>query len=277
MPVPKGVGLTSLITAAARHAELSASEPLIRDPYAGTLAGEVGEDAYQKAIKADPTLSVLVTLRDRWFDDYIMECVNKHNIEQLVILGSGMDTRAWRMNLPKNVTIFEVDFPDVHKYKNRILEKMGAVATCKRKCIDLDLQDANSFEKIPIDKSKPVLWIAEGLVYYLNEDSFNDLLQFIKENSPPGSRLIIDLASQDVLKTESISLKFEALEKDFRAQLLFFAAGDPKKLLEKCGFTKNIKSVSVREMIEKMNVQDRFTKCMLEEGTQYCFIVTGEK
>jgi len=275
MPLPKGVGLTSLITAAARHAELSFPEPLIQDPYAGSLAGEEGLEAFQQAIKSDPEMAFIVSLRHRWFDDYILESVYQHHIEQIIILGAGMDTRAWRMKFPKNVTIIEVDLPEVLEYKNRILE--DEIPSCNRICVGLDFENTSSFEKIKIDESKPVLWVAEGFVYYLSDDTLQELMKYIQKHSPPRSRLIIDLSSQDVLKFESVSTNIEALEKDFRAQLLNLVSGDPKRLFERYGFTKNIKCVTTQEMIKKMNVEERLSKSLMEKGFQYSYIVTGEK
>ena len=48
------------------------------------------------------------------------------NVRQVVMLGAGMDTRPWRLDLPPNVTWFEVDRPDVMRAKQRELVFAGA-------------------------------------------------------------------------------------------------------------------------------------------------------
>jgi O-methyltransferase involved in polyketide biosynthesis len=61
--------------------------------------------------------------RTVYFDIVIQEYLAQHpQCKQIVILGSGMDSRAYRMGLSGDMKIFEVDYAHVHDYKTAILK-----------------------------------------------------------------------------------------------------------------------------------------------------------
>ncbi|MEP6594060.1 MAG: class I SAM-dependent methyltransferase, partial [Acidobacteriota bacterium] len=100
--------------AASRALETESTDPLYRDPLARQLAGEAGFamlGAMRAAIglpmstAADPYL----TIRTRYFDDALRETVRDESVRQVVILASGMDTRAFRLEWPEDLVLFEVD------------------------------------------------------------------------------------------------------------------------------------------------------------------------
>ena len=43
------------------------------------------------------------------------------NAVQVVLLGSGLDTRAWRLNFPSGTAVFEVDQLDMKNFKLQCL------------------------------------------------------------------------------------------------------------------------------------------------------------
>ena len=65
-----------------------------------------------------------VTLRSVYFDARIMAAAQA-GCRQFVILAAGLDARAWRLNgLPANSTIFELDVPEAHAYKNERVQRI---------------------------------------------------------------------------------------------------------------------------------------------------------
>ena len=87
----KGVGTTSLMIAAARSLEAKQSNPLFNDPYAHSLSGDLGYKALQLLEETMTVAQHLIAARTKYIDNYIL---SSSNIDQLVILGCGMDTRG---------------------------------------------------------------------------------------------------------------------------------------------------------------------------------------
>jgi hypothetical protein len=106
--------------AAARARESARSDRLFHDPWAAELAGPPGVD--QLAGPENPFLPV----RTRFFDDLLEETATW--AAQVVLLGAGFDTRAYRLNLPADATVFELDRAEVFAAKE------GVLATAESRC-----------------------------------------------------------------------------------------------------------------------------------------------
>ena len=138
------VGLTSQWIAAARALETESADPLYRDPLARELAGSAGF-AMMKVMRAamgapdtadpDPYL----TIRTRYLDDAMLAAVGDGSIAQAVILAAGMDMRAFRLDWPAGLTLFEVDRDDVFDHKEGVLERAQARPSCDRRVVRTDL------------------------------------------------------------------------------------------------------------------------------------------
>lgn len=113
---------------------------------------------------------------------------------QVVLLGSGMDSRPWRLRLPTGVAWFEVDRSDVLRAKRRLLERAGAAFAAEEGSVraghplccsswagvPLDLQEAGWAEELKAKgfrPSQPTVWVLEGLLYYLEPDSVPAMLK----------------------------------------------------------------------------------------------------
>jgi diadenosine tetraphosphate (Ap4A) HIT family hydrolase len=135
-----GVGLSARWVAANRALETDHASPLYRDPYARDLAGEAGFEVLYSMRTAsgmgsfsgpDPYL----TVRTRFFDDALLGAVRESSIDQVVILAAGMDARAFRLEWPAGVRLFEVDREDVFKHKQAVLTRLQAKAPCDRRVV----------------------------------------------------------------------------------------------------------------------------------------------
>ena len=125
---------------------------------------------------------------------------------QVVMVGTGMDARPWRLPLPPGTGWWEVDRRDVLSAKRRALRKAGAelpgegaVGTglqlrCARwAAIPADLQAAEWVESLTqegFDPEQPTVWVLEGVLMYLDQDAVAPLLRRMSELSAPGSSLV---------------------------------------------------------------------------------------
>ena len=132
--------LSALLAAAYRALETELPRPLYRDALARPLAGEVGWSALAATQQArwpgyssgpDP----YVTVMTRFFDDALRNVVTQSEITQVVILGAGMDTRAFRLAWPPSLTVFEVDRGEVFEHKETVLDELHARSSCRRQLV----------------------------------------------------------------------------------------------------------------------------------------------
>lgn len=142
-----------------------------------------------------------IVVRVRYFDDVVKSSIGD-GLEQLVILGAGYDTRAYRIEGLKNVRIFEVDQPVTQKIKvEKIKEIFGSLpghVTYVSVDIGVDKLDQRLLES-GYDRSRKTLFIMEGLFMYLPPETVDETLSFIAQNSGRSSAIVFDYIPQSVV------------------------------------------------------------------------------
>jgi len=112
---------------------------------------------------------------------------------QLVILGAGLDGRAWRMAELQDVVVFEVDHPDSQRDKcARVAPLTQAARDVRFVPVDFtrdSLDDA--LAAAGHDPTRPTIWIWEGVVMYLTPADVEATLAVVARRSAAGSRLIV--------------------------------------------------------------------------------------
>jgi methyltransferase (TIGR00027 family) len=112
---------------------------------------------------------------------------------QVVILGAGLDGRAWRMRELVSSLVFEVDHPDSQQVK---LLRVAALTLEAREVrfVSVDFKRgglAQALEAAGHDPLLPTAWLWEGVVMYLDRDEIEATLRTVGERSARGSRLIV--------------------------------------------------------------------------------------
>lgn len=120
-------------------------------------------------------------------------------VEQLVILGAGFDTRAWRLDALRETTVFEVDHPDTQAVKRKRAAGMLAKARDVRFVgVDFHLDEmAASLRAAGYDVNRPGFWLWEGVTMYLRPDAVAASLDAMAALSAPGSHLALTYMSKD--------------------------------------------------------------------------------
>jgi len=203
--ISTGPGVTALGLAAARSVETECSDRLINDPFARPLFEGASHDLPMRVswpeageeVSAREALhlhgSRYIGLRTRYFDDILNEATEA-GLRQAVLLGAGLDTRPFRMELPADLAVFEVDQDPVLAYKEAVLEGLDAHATCTRSVIGCDLRAdwRSQLESAGFDRGRPAVWIAEGLIPYLDVVAQTELLDRVDGLAVSESRLSFD-------------------------------------------------------------------------------------
>jgi methyltransferase (TIGR00027 family) len=129
-------------------------------------------------------------VRTHFFDAFFADAVAA-GIRQVVILASGLDSRAYRLEWPAQTVVFEIDQPKVLDYKAARMAEHGWLPSAKRHAvaIDLRLDWPNALREAGFDAGAPTAWLAEGLLMYLPADAQDRLFEQITALSAPGSRV----------------------------------------------------------------------------------------
>jgi methyltransferase (TIGR00027 family) len=123
----------------------------------------------------------------------IDEAVRAAASPQVVILGAGLDGRAWRMAELANVTVFEVDHPDSQRDKRARTGGLTQLAGEVRFVpVDFTRDDLDqSLAAAGHDPERPTTWIWEGVVMYLTLADIEATLAVVARRSAAHSRLVI--------------------------------------------------------------------------------------
>jgi methyltransferase (TIGR00027 family) len=115
----------------------------------------------------------IMVIRTSAIDRLILKAIEEDGVDTIINLGAGLDTRPYRMKLPRGLNWVEVDFPHMIDLKNKKLKEDLPVCNLKRIPLDLTNRDSRKkvFEELGAN-SKVALVITEGVIPYLtNEDA----------------------------------------------------------------------------------------------------------
>ncbi len=208
--IKTSVGTTAVMVAAARAVETERPDPLIRDPYAKLLVTNAGAGVIWEAM-LDPSMVAKVeaidaetaatvqhmrsyqAVRTNFFDTYFNNAV-ADGIRQVVILGSGLDSRAYRLDWPAGTTVYEIDQPKVLAYKSTTLADNGVTPAAVRREVPIDLRQdwPAALRAAGFDPAARTAWLAEGLLMYLPADAQDRLFTQIGQLSSAGSRIAVE-------------------------------------------------------------------------------------
>jgi methyltransferase (TIGR00027 family) len=249
------VAATSRWTAAARARESARADALFSDPLADLLAGPEGWaslEAEPLEAQGNPYLAI----RTRYFDDWLNERIAA-GLRQVVLVAAGMDTRAFRLGWPAELTCWELDRPALLELKAALLADAGApAATCTRRTLGVDLATDSwpaQLRAAGFRATEPSVWLAEGVLEYFNGlAAVERLLRCMAELAAPGSWLGTDILSEDFLRSPWMASYLERLRQIGAPWQ--FGTNQPEALLERCGW----QAESVRQPGEPGASYDRW-------------------
>ncbi len=143
-------------------------------------------------------------------------------IDQLVILGAGLDTRAYRLPAGTRIRCFEVDTPKTQPFKREML-KWAGVDTTRVTYVPADLENADWFEQL-VDAGfapdKPSFFLWEAVTMYLDREAVESTLRKIAATAT-GSVVAFDYFSAELIEERSLFMRY--------ARAVIRATGEPWK------------------------------------------------
>jgi methyltransferase (TIGR00027 family) len=133
-----------------------------------------------------------IEMRTRAIDEALREAV-RGGLRQLVILGAGLDARAWRMPELAEVRVYEVDHPSTQAYKRaRVGSRPAEAREVRFVAVDFardSLEDA--LKAAGHDADAPTFWLWEGVTPYLRVEAVRSTLAAVAGRSAAGSRIAV--------------------------------------------------------------------------------------
>jgi methyltransferase (TIGR00027 family) len=152
--------------------------------------------------KRGPGVMGFLVARDRYIDDYLQSCLDD-GLEQLVILGAGYDSRAYRFEkLKGQVKVFEVDHPATQQAKKEKLRKILGELPEHVVYVPVDFATETLEKRLyesGYDKRLKTLFIWQGVTYYLTPEAVDSTLAFVANHSGQGSSIIFDYMDTSLL------------------------------------------------------------------------------
>ncbi|MEU4179705.1 class I SAM-dependent methyltransferase [Streptomyces sp. NPDC026589] len=203
--VEGGIGATALLVAAARAIETHRPDSLAQDAFAEhfVLGAPVsqGWPVHPREVPdgdENPLWGRFARyfgLRTRVLDDFLLRSVHAGNARQVVLLGAGLDSRAYRLEWPPGCVVFEIDRAEVLAFKHRVLDGLSATPKAARVPVPMDLRAdwAGALPGVGFDPAAPSVWLAEGLLFYLPPAAETYLIDTVDRLSAEGSALAFEV------------------------------------------------------------------------------------
>jgi methyltransferase (TIGR00027 family) len=203
------VGATATMVAAARAAATRRPQPVITDEFAEPLVRAVGLDVFTKLATGEldsddieegvgfARMVDTFAARARFYDDYFA-AAGQAGLRQVVIVASGLDSRAYRLRWPAGTTVYEIDQPEVIAFKTATLAEIGAAPTAELRTVGIDLREdwPAALQAAGFDPARATAWLAEGvLIGFLPPEAEVRLLDAIIPLSSEGSRFAADFGT----------------------------------------------------------------------------------
>lgn len=207
---------TAYMVALQRGEESEREDAKFKDPLAAVLGAPKAEILKQLPFFREEG-RWLITVRTCLLDEHILRLVAEGPdtaVDTVVNLAAGLDTRPYRLELPRNLRWIEADFPGLIEYKNERLQL--ETPKCQLERIGLDLADDSARAELfsYFDKNaKRTLVITEGLLPYLSESSVMALSVALR-GTRTVTHWLMDVTMGDFLKRFADRLKSESVKAD---------------------------------------------------------------
>jgi len=237
----KSVSKTAFYCCGVRMQDAESTHPVLGDYYAKRLMSEEGLQYWQE-FKEFKMPNASNTARHYIIDNYLKELLSAHPDATVILIGAGLDSRAYRI---KGATWIEIDEPAVIEFKN---EKLP-VAECKNPLerIAINFKTEKLADKLSSYTNRTnLIFIIEGVLMYLSMTQRETLLT-----------TLTTLFSDHVVFCDLMSKKFfeklgKPIHEKFKAQDASFAdmMDDPADLFLKYNYKKVTQVSTVKKAVE---------------------------
>lgn len=198
---------------------------IFSDPLALTILGMNAKDV-QRELELQRSrrgIRLFVAARSRFAEEALGRAVEQRCVRQIVVLGAGLDTFAYRTRLPEKLRVFEVDHPATQAWKRRRLEEVAIEVPDSLIYAPIDFESdtlLDGLNSVGFDASQRTFFTWLGVVPYLTEKAIDLTLGAIA-NLAGGAEVVFDYSNFPA----SLSPELLALHEERAARVA--AVGEP--------------------------------------------------
>jgi len=203
----EGVALVRAIEAQKPEGERICYDPYARALIDGGMSFILSKLVIDSGIyeRMAPGAVAFIVTRERYIDDFLKAELSE-GLDQVVILGAGFDTRAYRIAGIEKTRVFEIDQPATQAVKLERLKKVIDPLPGHVTFIPVDFNTQTLGERLSAggyDERCKTLFIWQGVTYFLTAEGVDNTLAFIAHHSGPDSAVIFDYFYNAVLRDKS--------------------------------------------------------------------------
>lgn len=224
----ESVSRTAIVVAQFRAAHTRWDpDPIFEDDFALAFAGCEEADVKEFfAARIPDSLAHVARLfpaqRARFVEQQVASAV-MDGVAQYVVLGAGLDSFAWRrLELARQLGIFEVDHPATQSWKRARLEEIGLDCPPNLHFASVDFTTEEDLGDRLIasgfDPARPSIWSWLGVILYLPLDVVQSTLHAVEALAAPGSKIIASYGVVDD-RMELASQQFAEFGRAFTARV----------------------------------------------------------
>jgi methyltransferase (TIGR00027 family) len=149
--------------------------------------------------RAGPGLWANLASRKRFIDERLDEALSE--IDAVVVLGAGLDTRAYRLARRGDIPVFEIDLPENVARKRAVVQRAVGAIPPSVHLVAVDFENDDLAAKLVEQgyrSSARTFFIWEGVTQYLTEAAARATLEHLRD-AAPGSRLVFTYIRKDFL------------------------------------------------------------------------------
>ncbi len=160
---------------------------------------------YRYPYEGEPPMAHQPAARTTFFDTALAR--HQDRIDQLVVLGAGWDTRAFRM--PPRIRCFEVDSPRTHEAKRRALQRSG-LDVGRVTLVPADFMTEDWMERLVdagFEPGRRTFFLWESVTMYLDRAAVESTLRAIA-GTAPGTAVAFDYFNAELIEVPSLFMRY---------------------------------------------------------------------
>lgn len=181
MPINR-ISDTARWMAYARALESERPDALFHDRFARRLAGETGE-TIAREIGTVGLIAGGLAVRTAVLDELILETISQHQVDLVLNLAAGLDTRPWRLPLPPDLRWVDVDLPHVLALKASVIGSEQPHCPYESLSANVVNSDARARVLQHCAKARRALVVSEGFLVYLSAEQVTALARDLHKES----------------------------------------------------------------------------------------------
>jgi len=187
---------------------------IFSDPLAVRILGGDAEAIARRGEEnpAGRRMRIFIAVRTRFAEDALATAVS-NGVRQLVVLGAGLDTFAYRSPFGDRLRVFEVDHPATQAWKRELLADVSIPIPSWLTFAPVDFESERLEERLAaagFDSAQPTFFTWLGVVPYLTEEAVWSTLRFIC-SLPGGSHVVFDYGDPPTTLPPDVRAFHEAL------------------------------------------------------------------